>query len=59
MSLRVLLLLIVGCSCDIKVSIDQKGNYKVSIIIYGFVHPVQLYMLIIDGIRPMTILYHY
>ena len=31
MSLRVLLLLIVGCSCDIKVSIDQKGGYNISI----------------------------
>ena len=31
MSLRVLLLLIVGCSCDIKVSVDQKGDYNISI----------------------------
>ncbi len=31
MHFLVLLLLIVGCWCDIKVSIDQKGGYKISI----------------------------
>ena len=31
MYLLVFLLLIVGCSCDIKVSVDQKGAYNISI----------------------------